>query len=358
MNIYGMLMLALWEVIFPVAAGTIFISVWRPVVKTAVGRLMACWISGQLLLFALFQLLTVPFILKGKSMADLKPFALAEVAGALVLALILALVRRIREKGRVEEKVAPVVDRKSRILWGIFGLLLLVQLVLSIVMAYADGDDAFYIAVASGAVSGRGLFAVSPYTGLSYGTNLRYALAAFPMWIALLSSLSGIPVAMVAHVCFAPEMILLAYGAFGLAGSLFFREKREALPGFLIILEILVLFGDVSSMAPENFLLARSRQGKAALAAFVIPMVLVLLYLLLEWLQEKGRFGFLHWVLLEAVLLTACMCSTLGAALCCLLLACGGLCGAVMMRKIRHLPLLILLCVPSLIYGGLYLVLG
>jgi hypothetical protein len=229
---------------------------------------------------------------------------------------------------------------------------------MGVVMTYVDGDDAFYMVVANVGTAGWSMYSVNPYTGFRSGMNMRYALAPFPVWISFLSRESGIAAATVGHIAFQLEMILQGYGAYWLLGNLLLKKRKESLPLFLIGAEILTLFGDVSAMAPANFLLARSRQGKAALATLVIPMILVMLYLLVEGLQEKGRFGFLHWVLMASVLLAGCLCSTLGSALCCLLIGCAGICSAVMMRKFRHLPLLILICVPCLIYGGMYVILG
>ncbi len=357
MSFHGILILLLWEVLLPVLAGTIFISVWRPVTESLPGRVMASWISGQFLLFALFQLVSVPLTLKGKNMDQLMSLMEFLLMGVLALALVRFVTDRIRRRDRAEVATLPK-SRGQIALWGIALLLLILQLVLSVVTTYADGDDAYYIAVATAAGQGNTLFTADAYTGFGYGLNYRYALASFPLWIGMLSRISGIGTAAVAHSCFAPQLILLAYGGFGLLGSLVLKERRQFLPVFLIAVEILVLFGDFSNMVPENFLLARSRQGKAALATLVIPMCFWLLYQLVEWLQEKGKFTFLHWLLLEAVVLTACMCSTIGAVLCCLLFACVGLSSAVMTRKIRHLPVLALLCAPCLIYLGLYVIRG
>jgi hypothetical protein len=361
MSLYGILLLLLWEVILPAVAGTIFISVWRPVVSSIPGRFAACLVSGQLLFFAVFQAVTVPLILKGKTLPDVLRFMKPVVGVILAAAVILFVIRLFRERGKKTETPAPAPVERTRpeiALWVLAALLLVLQLVMNVLMTYADGDDSFYIAIATAAEVGGKMYAAVPYTGIGADLDFRYALAPFPVWISTLSRLSGVAASSVAHVFFSGEMILLGYVSYGLLGKLLLRERKQYLPLFLVGLEVLVLFGDVSSMTPENFLLARSRQGKAALATLVIPMLIVLLYLLVEHLQDKEKFGFLHWVLLGAAIMTACMCSTLGAALCVLLLGCAGLCSAVMTRKIRHLPLLILVCVPCLVYGGLYLMLG
>ena len=360
--VYGILTLLLWEVFIPVAVGTIFIPVWRPVVRGTVSRLVSSWVSGQILLFAVFQLLTVPFVLQGKVMDEIAPYLKGATAALLAAALLRFVIERIR--GRKPEAEAPEPattgekSGRSTILWAVFVLLLAVQMVMGVILTYADGDDAFYMAVATVGTSAWSLYSVNPYTGFRSGINMRYALAPFPGWITFLSNQSGIAASTVGHITFELEMILQAYGAYWLLGNVLLKKRKEYLPVYMIGMEILILFGDVSRMTPENFLLARSRQGKAALSTLVIPMIFVLLYLLIEHLQDKGRFGILSWALLACTILTGCLCSTLGAALCCLLIGTAGLCSAVMMRRFRHLPLLILVCIPCLIYAGMYVMIG
>ena len=140
-------------------------------------------------------------------------------------------------------------------------------------------------------------------------------------------------------------------------GRVLLREKQDVLPLFLIFMGLLVLFGYYSFYTVENFLIARSRQGKAALGSIVIPMLLLLLLLFLRKLQEGEKTSLKYYVLLVAVNITGCLCSTLGALLCCLLMGIAGLCAAVIYRKWKMLVPMALCCLPNVCYAAIYLML-
>lgn len=65
-------------------------------------------------------------------------------------------------------------------------------------------------------------------------------------------------------------------------------------------------------------MIARSRQGKAALGNIIIPMIVFLFMLLFERYKEEKKAEWMIWVLLAAAVTSACLCSTLGTFLMCL----------------------------------------
>ena len=83
-------------------------------------------------------------------------------------------------------------DKQSAPVWCLFAVLLLIQLAAAGMLAYEEGDDAFYVAVATGTESSDTLYDILPYTGATTGTDARHGLAPFPVWTAFLARLSGI----------------------------------------------------------------------------------------------------------------------------------------------------------------------
>lgn len=165
-------------------------------------------------------------------------------------------------------------------LWVLAGVLLLVQLVLAVLMVYGDGDDAYYVAISAAAEESGRMYQKIPYTGMHTELDVRHGLAPFPIWIAWLAQMTGITTVIVAKTLVPVALISMTYGVFYLLGSrvLFagegaYRKKKWALPAFLLCTEVLVLFGDYSYYTVENFMIARSRQGKAALGSILIPMI-------------------------------------------------------------------------------------
>lgn len=151
--------------------------------------------------------------------------------------------------------------------------------------------------------------------------------------------------------------ILRANGRVLFAGEGAYR-KKWALPAFLLCTEVLVLFGDYSYYTVENFMIARSRQGKAALGSILIPMIFFLLLTLLRKIQEEQKITVGFWVLLGSVMTACCLASTMGALLACMLVGTAGLCGAVSYRKWKLILPLIGCCIPCIVYAGMYLLLG
>lgn len=348
MSVIGALLLGLWLVAIPCFIGGIFTSVDKQA-----GKLPFRWISGQLCLWAGFQLICEPFVLLQKDFPGVKLLFLVYQA-VLVLVSLFCMGRRKRRTSTVQTETVRAKSKKELWAWGVFAVLLLVQLVLAVCMTYADIDDAYYVGQSVSTWDDGNLYRKIPYTGQASGLNLRHGLAPFPVWITFLAVMSGVHPAIVAHVAVPLVFISATYGLFYLLGEHFFTEKRQMLPIFLIFTELLVLFGDYSMYTAEKFMIARSRQGKAALGSIVIPALFLLFLILLEKLQAKERIPAGLFVLIGAALITSCLCSALGGLLVCILTGVTGLCGAVCYRRWKFLIPLALGCVPCGLFALLY----
>ena len=197
-----------------------------------------------------------------------------------------------------------------------------------------------------------------PYNVGETGLDLRHGMAPFPIWIAFLTRVSGLKAVFVAHVAVGTFLIGLTYLLFYKLGTVLCADKKGNIPIFLIFTELLVVFGDYSYKTPENFMLARSRQGKAALGNIIVPMVMFLLLLIFKQLQEKQKVQRMLWLLLCATVISACLCSTLGTFMMCLMLGMAGLCAGIVYKNIRVVTCMAGCCVPAVIYALMYLKLG
>lgn len=314
------------------------------------------WISGQIFLWACFQLICVPLILL---QIDFR-FAVAGYNVVQALAVLAAVVLGVRNRKEAfaVERIRGFDRKKSirSVLWILFWILLIFQLVQAVRMTYRDGDDAFYVAITSITQNAQIMYRKLPYTGFGTKLDVRHGLAPFPIWISYLAEMTGIRAVTTAHVVVPIALIAMAYGVFYLLGGILLGGKKDTLPLFLIFSELLVLFGDYSFYTVENFMIARSRQGKAALGSIVIPVTLLLLLLLLRRLQEGGTASLKYYVLLAAANTAGCLCSTMGAMLCCMLVGIVGLCGAVAYKRWKVLIPLALCCLPNVCFAFLYLV--
>ena len=348
MIVVRLLWLAVLVFVLPACVGNCFAGVDKPH-----KNIVFLWISGQILLWAGFQVICVPVILTEGRLEKVVLWYGVYITGLLAVSAVLWFRNHKGPKAVWTQKP----DREAVILWVIFGVLLLLQLILAVVMVYNDGDDAYYVAISTAAQESGKMYQKLPYTGMSTELDVRHGLAPFPIWIAWLSQMTGIATVAVAKTLLPVALISMTYGVFYLIGSRGLSQGKN-LPLFLICTEVLVLFGDYSFYTVENFMIARSRQGKAALGSILIPMIFFLLLLLFRRLQEKQKITVGFWILLTAVMTSCCLASTMGALLACMLVGVAGICGAIAYQNRKLLLPLAACCVPCIIYAGMYLVLG
>lgn len=358
MTITGMLILVLWMVVIPIGVGAI------PAVYVDKKHHHAgfMWTTGTILLWAAFQVICVPFILMQEQNQNfLKVVKLFGTTG-IGLSLIGICLWSIQE---IKKKKAQSIQAKKRthrkreyFFWGIALLLIALQLVCSVIMRYADGDDAFYVAVSTLTKQSSTMYQLTPYSMGATGMSNRHGLAPFPIWIAFLAKVSGCSVPIVAHTVVSTVLIAMTYVIYYQIGEILLRKQKEHLPIFLSFTALLVIFGDYSIYTAENFMIARSRQGKAALGNIIVPMVILLFLLIFERMREEKKAEWMLWVLLAAVVTSACLCSTLGTFLMCLFLGVIGLCAGAVYRKWGLIWKTALCCLPALVYVALYFKLG
>lgn len=351
MLIFQTLFLGILLLVIPTLVGAIFAGVDKNVKKIPFQ-----WITGQLLLWAGFQFFCVPLVLKERSFREMTIVFTVYMAVLLSFAVIVLIKRK--KKLRLQTPEPSKNSKLYYILWAIFWAVLMFQLIQAVEMTYGDGDDAFYVAVSTSTVDSDTMYRKIPYTGKTTELDVRHGLAPFPIWIAYLAKITGVRAVSVAHIAVPLALIPMTYAIYYLLATKLFPRKKEAVPLFLILTELLVLFGDYSFYTVENFMLARSRQGKAALGSIIIPALILLLLILMEKLQAKHKVPIGYWMLLTAAMTAGCLCSSLGALLVCMLIGITGLCAAGCYRRWGILVPMALCCLPSVIYGGLYVVLG
>ena len=223
--------------------------------------------------------------------------------------------------------------------------------------AYEEGDDAFYVAISTITENADTMYRKLPYTGGTTGLDARHGLAPFPIWVSFLAKASGIPSVTMAHVVLPMILIIMSYGIYYLLGRHLLGSHKAGLPLFMILVELLILFGGYSVYSAENFLLVRTAQGKAVLANIIIPFLMLLMVLLLEKQEKQERAGVGYWFLLALAMTAGCLCSTLGTLLTCILVGVTGLCAAVCYRRWRVLVPTALCCMIPVLLALLYFVL-
>ena len=359
MILVQIVILLFWALAVPIGMGA-GLAAFVDKQKKSIGFM---WIAGYILFTALFQLVAVPLVLIQSRLPfeTLGAFTfLVWVFGALSLTAAvcggITWLLKSRKWTKLHALEQPM-GRTEKICFIVFGVLLLIQLFMAVLLEFGDGDDAYYVVVAVIAESSDTMYQTLPYTGGTTGLDGRHALAPFPLLIAFFARVAGLHPTIVAHTIMPLIMIPLTYCVYGMIGSKLFKGKKKPLAIFMIFLVILILCGNYSPYTAETFLMIRSWQGKAVVANVIIPSAFLLLYMMGERLLENRKIEKSLWFLLFMLVVSACLCSTQGGVLLAVLLGCFGLCLLAVYKKGKLLLPVLICLLPAAAYLGLYLVL-
>lgn len=356
--IIGILIILLWLGLVPFGIGLLFTS-WLSD-KTAIW--LKSYLFGLAAFFAIFQVLIVSNMLTENNffnVCTIFSYGMLLLAGLGVLvAGILAVWKKrgifYREK-REKAVMKKSIKIETIVLWVLFGLVFVFQMIQTVRLAYADGDDAYYVGVATYGANVSAMFSRVPYTGVTTQFDTRHCLAPFPYVISFLSRMSGVGTSVIAHSILPLFMIAFAYGIFYLIAKQICRENRETAL-FMLLISLLFMFGNYSVYSMETFMMTRSRQGKAALGSFALPLGFYLLLLLAKHLEGKRKERILFYVLLACNGLTAALFTTMGNFIYPCMIAVGGLCICFSKKDWKKLIPLAMTCIPNVAMAVLYLI--
>ena len=246
----------------------------------------------------------------------------------------------------------PQWSKETAVLYGIFFLLVLFQMVMGVYKASFDGDDTYYVAQSLIAQVTDRMYTIEPYAGHSTPLDSRHALALITMWQAFLAAKSGIHATVLAHSVMPLFFIPFSYLVLYLCGRALFKEDETRLSVFLIITCFLRIFGNVSIYTPETFLLMRTWQGKSILANAVLLLLLWIFLNLFETPEQKA-----FWGLLALTHVFAGTCTSIGMFLTAVLTAVFTAALCLYRKNVRVLLYGALTLLPNAVYTALYLVL-
>ena len=204
--IFKGILAVIWLLVVPCLAGGFY---FRREKRTCSEYLLA----GYTLLFAITELLSLTMIFTKQ------PLHVLTVTYGVVAGVLAFLGARSFYKKRQKNGISPELV--------VAGILILIQLVVVVLYAHMDEDDAFYVGTATTAVETDTLYAYNPYTGAAYNVlPSRYILSPFPAFLAVTSRLcGGLHPAIVAHTVFPAVFVFLAYVVLFQYSRIFFRGK-------------------------------------------------------------------------------------------------------------------------------------
>ena len=231
------------------------------------------------------------------------------------------------------------------------GLLIIYQMNMYIFGMHLDEDDARWIAEANDALVKNRMYLHNPatgeYIGRFVGEMTKDMFSPWGMYIAVLSRLTFVRAATIAHTVYAPILLILSYCVYFLIGRRLFRATTERGVFLLMVAMIHLFMATGESYTQAEFALARIWQGKAVVAAITIPLIL---YLLLQVEDKDTRE---NWLWFTATGCASCLFSGMGIAISAIMIAVYGS-YAVICKRWRRIPYLLVALAPSLLFGFLY----
>ena len=296
------------------------------------------FVYGQVLLWAVFQLVAVPYIVLRCPFTWLFYVYLGTV--------IIMTISGIRKFRNTKKFIKPRIDKYLIIAI----VLIVVQMAVYIAGMHLDEDDARWIAEANDALVKNTMFLHNPangeYLGRFTGEMRKDVFSPWAMYIAFLSKLTMLRPAVIAHSIYAPILLMISYMIYFQIGLNIFRHRSEV-NTFLLFVAIINLAFAGNAYTQSVFTLTRIWQGKAVVAAVVIPLFLLLL-INIEKYDNTG-----NWIMLFLATTASCLFSGMGIAISLILCSVYGGYAFICKRFIRF-PFLLLAVLPPIIYGLLY----
>lgn len=330
-----------WLVIVPMAVGRL------PFVKRQQPLLTERFLAGYLVLFSTMEILALPMIF-----AKLPLHILITSYG--VLALFLAaggIFVTLKQKDRFSVRFSEVFCREN-IYFLVALLLILAQMAMCVLLAHMDADDAFYVAQATSGVQTDTIFEIIPYTGQEYyGIASRYILSPFPVFLAVVSSLSGgLHPAIMAHMIFPAVFLAVVYSVQYLLGRRWFTGDKRGQGMYLFFVACICSFSAYSVYNSGSFQMVRIWQGKALLASAFLPLLFYLCQTVL--MEKKTKYP---WILLGMADISCCLLSSMGIILGTMMLGIFLVLCLVFRRDGKTFLKGVLCCIPSVLLGIFYI---
>ena len=310
------------------------------------------YVFGQMMIFTILEVLAVPMILFHIPFNTL----FWSFCGLVCLLCGIGILRFLRGRKKEKQYTIPGPETKERFTG--FSLILLAAALLLIVYqacvyffgVHLDEDDSRWLAQANDALAYGDMiwrnFSTGDYWGWIHMP--KDAVSPWPMLYAVLARLLNTRTAIVAHTVFAPMELLTMYGIYTLLGTELFG-KRESRTAFLLIVSVLVLFYGGTVYTQGAFSLVRIWQGKAAVAAVIVPL---LLYLFVR-INRYNRIS--DWIMILITDCAACLMSGMGISLAAFMIFGYGVFNILFYRNWKRIPLLVLSVFPSALLIPLYL---
>lgn len=335
-------------------------------INSKVIALLYRYVMGWVLELALFQVFAVPFILfKTHFTYLLIVWVLFLVV--LMLSGVFFCFKNLKKNADILElKTSERVNKIEKIelivsmciMVGVIGF----QLFQYGVKMHTDLDDSRFVANTIEAVDNDTMFLRSPATGEYVGTwtgeQEKDVTSPWMLMYAALAKITGLSAATIVHTVMPVILLLLSYFTLWMVGDELTEHNLQHTVYFTIFSALLYMVFSGSTYTRGVFMLTRIWQGKAAVAAFFIPLVFY--FFVRHFRQEENV---IYRTYLELMIINFALCLTTGVGLITAAVLTGGygIWAAIAGKRIKNLfyswscelPIILYGCIQIIIKGGI-----
>ncbi len=341
----NILLIIFWNLIIPIFIGYFITYFLKNDVRD---NIALNFVVGLITIFGIFEPITLVAIYLKISLTLLTSIMEIIWISLSIVSMILNFKRFIN----IRKKTSQVFKACNIFIAGTI-LLILLQGYVYVVYEHIDDDDAFFVATATTAVENDNLYVNSAYTGGVYGKlPTRYILSPFSIYYAVMAKLTGTHATIYAHLYLPIVILIFVYLIYYIWGKALFNNSRS-IGIFLFFICLLNIFGNYTEFTTQSFLLLRLWQGKAVLAAGIIPFLLYVCYNLTKE-EKQGAL----WIVLLLTTSAACLVSSMGIFLAPFSIGCWALVNLIQTRKLIKTFQYISCCLPCIVCGIIYIIIS
>ncbi|MBQ8166210.1 MAG: hypothetical protein IJZ96_04140 [Lachnospiraceae bacterium] len=310
---------------------------------------------GHVIMWAVFQLVAVPLIL---------------VKSRLIIVTILWIVLLLvyltfgvwyikKHKSGGDDSSTEKQDKanESRF-WLVMSIMLAAVVVgyqcyMYIFYMHIDDDDSRFVVNAVDAYEYGTMFLTNPatgnYEGIWVGELVKDVSSPWSIYLAMISKLLGIYPTILAHTVYPAFLLIAGYVSYYLIGKLLTKDRVKSFLMVAVVATVNMSFGE-SKYNQSYFSIVRIWQGKAVVAATLIPLLTYLLIRLYKNYKERSSY-----VLLVLTSMAMCLMSGMGIFFSGIMIGLFGGWFILINKGWKQIPYLMIACIPTIIYGLSYM---
>lgn len=315
------------------------------------GTLVKNYLVGNIFIWALFQLVTVPLVLAKGSFLTVVAMVNIVLFGLCFYWIYDEIFRKrcANLKWTYWKKRIPKMSNSDMIAMIIMEVMIVALLLCIIFLQHTDADDSRFVVNAVEIVRTNRMFLTDVIKGQEFeiwiGELVKDVTSPWAVYIAYYAKMTGISAVIMAHSVLPIPLILCALSVFWLLAQEFFGKNLLNKSLFMSFVILLNVYGFHSVYTAETFLLTRIWQGKAVVASVAIPAM----FLLCMWLYEnEKKYG--YYVLVSMLDIGMCLMSGMGIVIGAIMLGSISLVYGVAKKKWRLTVVLWTMCIPNVVY--------